>query len=224
MRLARLVAFILLLCAVSIALVVHTAHSTPPPTNIAFLHLSDCALPCWIGIVPGKTTISEAQALIQHVYSGEGFKVGPVKTDPGYTSEVLVRVQDRFAYHTLDIRLNDTAQVTQSSISVVNEIDLYAYAPQGRTLRDVTLGEMIAMLGRPACLSLVPRNHELDPELLFPQYHTVLGIGHEDYFVEPDMSFDVRISQNLPPCAANSLPWQGFNGSYGDKVFALATP
>ena len=32
----------------------------PPPEALAYLHLSDCALPCWLGIVPGETYFTSA--------------------------------------------------------------------------------------------------------------------------------------------------------------------
>src|SRR5438067_348965 len=39
--------------------------SRQPASNIlAQLHLTDCALPCWLGIMPGKTSFDEA---VQHV-------------------------------------------------------------------------------------------------------------------------------------------------------------
>ena len=31
----------------------------PPPEAIQALHLTDCQLPCWLGITPGKTTFDE---------------------------------------------------------------------------------------------------------------------------------------------------------------------
>src|SRR5579859_7009172 len=38
------------------------------PTQLGILHLSDCALPCWIGIMPGKSTITEAKVRMREVY------------------------------------------------------------------------------------------------------------------------------------------------------------
>jgi hypothetical protein len=38
---------------------------------LAMLHLTDCAIPCWIGIWPGKTTGVEARALLNKVYGAE---------------------------------------------------------------------------------------------------------------------------------------------------------
>jgi hypothetical protein len=40
----------------------------PQPEHLAMLHLTDCAAPCWIGIVPGVTTMEEAEARIKAVY------------------------------------------------------------------------------------------------------------------------------------------------------------
>jgi NhaP-type Na+/H+ or K+/H+ antiporter len=42
-----------------------------PSGDIALLHLTDCTPPCWIGIVPGKTTIEEAEALLSATYRHE---------------------------------------------------------------------------------------------------------------------------------------------------------
>jgi hypothetical protein len=40
----------------------------PLPENVALLRLTDCELPCWIGIVPGKTTFWEAKERIGQLY------------------------------------------------------------------------------------------------------------------------------------------------------------
>jgi hypothetical protein len=44
-------------------------HAQPTRPEVALLHLGDyCALPCWIGITPGKTTFGEALQRINEVY------------------------------------------------------------------------------------------------------------------------------------------------------------
>src|SRR3954447_24791552 len=43
----------------------HLRHS---PEQVQMLHLQDCSLPCWIGIIPGKTRMNEALHLITEVY------------------------------------------------------------------------------------------------------------------------------------------------------------
>jgi hypothetical protein len=57
--------------------------SQPPPEQIAMLHLTDCELPCWIGIVPGQTTISEARQRIEGVYGAKP-KYAVERTDFGF--------------------------------------------------------------------------------------------------------------------------------------------
>lgn len=59
-------AFLLLGIFVVAALLIGRAQPTPP--RVAMLHLTDCELPCWIGIMPGKTTIQEAQSIVKNTY------------------------------------------------------------------------------------------------------------------------------------------------------------
>src|SRR5688572_30550738 len=40
----------------------------PASPLLATLRLTDCVSPCWIGIVPGKTTIEDARERISAVY------------------------------------------------------------------------------------------------------------------------------------------------------------
>src|SRR3954453_17673185 len=56
------------------------------PSGLAQFHLTDCRPPCWIGIIPGTTTIAAAKARIIATFGGRngfqikdsGFADGPV--------------------------------------------------------------------------------------------------------------------------------------------------
>ena len=59
--------------SVALALFISTAmligRAQPLPERVALLHLNDlCKLPCWIGITPGITTVSDAEKRIEKVY------------------------------------------------------------------------------------------------------------------------------------------------------------
>src|SRR6185369_16168356 len=41
----------------------------PPPSSVEFLHFEACSLPCWIGIVPGRTRRNDAQQILEATYS-----------------------------------------------------------------------------------------------------------------------------------------------------------
>src|SRR4051812_11626816 len=63
------------------------------PDLLAMLHLTDCALPCWIGIVPGQTTLDETGERIEAVYdhvTEPGLSV-EIATMPGVLSVTLHR-------------------------------------------------------------------------------------------------------------------------------------
>jgi hypothetical protein len=44
----------------------------PPPEHLAMLHLTDCDAPCWIGIMPGESSVEQARARIAAVYAKSG--------------------------------------------------------------------------------------------------------------------------------------------------------
>src|SRR5262245_2523582 len=45
-------------------------HEQPVPEQVSMLHLGEmCQLPCWIGITPGKTRVSEARLIIAQIYN-----------------------------------------------------------------------------------------------------------------------------------------------------------
>jgi len=43
--------------------------------QLDIMRLHDCELPCWIGIVPGKTTMSQAQALLRRAYASPDYTI-----------------------------------------------------------------------------------------------------------------------------------------------------
>jgi hypothetical protein len=45
----------------------------PPSDWAALVKLDECALPCWVGIEPGVTTLEDARAKIWQAYAGAGY-------------------------------------------------------------------------------------------------------------------------------------------------------
>ena len=67
---ARLLIVILVLCialGTSTGAAILIGRQQPLPEHLTMLHLTDCAPPCWIGIVPGVTTLEEAKVKVQAV-------------------------------------------------------------------------------------------------------------------------------------------------------------
>lgn len=59
---------LILALVLGIGAMLSVVRSQPPPDYIAALHLSDCAIPCWIGIEPGTTTIEDARRRLVEVF------------------------------------------------------------------------------------------------------------------------------------------------------------
>ncbi len=68
MRLAGWVAALMVVCALLIVSARLIGAMQPAPLRLAQLHLTDCVLPCWLGITPGETSYTEAAARVRAVY------------------------------------------------------------------------------------------------------------------------------------------------------------
>src|SRR3954469_16615948 len=67
----------------------------PVSASVATFHLADCARPCWMGIIPGKTSREEAQTRI----------VNMLRTLPGYSFN-----NETFRYDSMRFTLRDTTK------------------------------------------------------------------------------------------------------------------
>jgi hypothetical protein len=96
----------------------------PPPLYLALLHLTDCELPCWIGIVPGKTTVEEAQKRIIAVYGTELTRYEAYKA---FTIVDLPSDSIDVTSPNVSIRVGDETRLTRISVNegklgIVSEI------------------------------------------------------------------------------------------------------
>ncbi|MEO8394334.1 MAG: hypothetical protein ABI700_15185 [Chloroflexota bacterium] len=118
------------------------------PRSIAQFHLSDCRPPCWIGIVPGVTTIGQAKAKLIATYGGQsglqikdsGFADGPV-----YSNVVENTIEgDNFS---LLVRLN-IGELIDAQTEIVQSIGLFESRPD-RRLDAPTVRDILSTFGAP---------------------------------------------------------------------------
>src|SRR5437868_1860445 len=88
---SRLIAITaILLALLGIAMI--TGRLQPIPPRIAILHLNDCQLPCWIGIIPGKTTMAEALNRTKQVYANLPIEIEDSYLLVGSTTGLQLRI------------------------------------------------------------------------------------------------------------------------------------
>lgn len=105
----------------------------PPPAALSGLHLTECAPPCWLGITPGITEMTDAVHRLNSAQLGGMLfesSDGRAVTTAYEVSGALVRV---------DIVASDAGKVVQ--ITLFTE-----------PLKGVLLGDAVQYLGTPNCI------------------------------------------------------------------------
>lgn len=99
----------------------------PPPDAVAELHLTDCALPCWLHIVPEQTTLADALQQLQTAY-------------PKFRPQVA------YSQIYLPLRADARIYISLNADGIVDGILLLA--PNDSR---IALGDLINSVGLPTC-------------------------------------------------------------------------
>ncbi len=99
----------------------------PPSDELAGLHLTDCALPCWLGITPGETSY---EAAVQRISTAYPQVVPPAQA----TTDMHFNVETPFGQILL----------SADRRGVVHRMTIHTF-----NLRGVTLGSVVSLLGAP---------------------------------------------------------------------------
>jgi hypothetical protein len=111
------------------------------------LHLSDCELPCWINIVPGETTLGEAQVQVETVYVDTSFY--DVKRGSGYSYTVT---HGPTGNQIGIVFRSDDGEVTQDDL--VRTIYLYPLVDVEASIIYPAISDLQSVLGEPAAVRL----------------------------------------------------------------------
>jgi hypothetical protein len=135
----RLIGFSLLLIVVFTPLIVAAqqhGHTAPPPEVVSLLHLHDCELPCWAGIVLRRTTLDEAKQHLLALYS---------EFDP----QIKFSSDTSFTIMLHDAEHNQLGSIqVLSNYQLVSSIRLILFNPRPHQLL-----EIMQVYGLPNCTS-----------------------------------------------------------------------
>jgi hypothetical protein len=182
----------------------------PVPDSISLLHLIDCTAPCWLGIMPGSTTVEEAKAKIIGAYGGQselkiedsGFADGPVSPN-------VVENTIEGTHFFLVVRL-DISQVVDGRSETVQSIHLSEPRAESRDYAP-TVADLLGIFGPPQGIvvdELLSSSH-----IITLEYNSLEVIFHTD-------SDRIDLSQNPQIYLANHItrklsaayrPWKGFS-------------
>ena len=180
---------------------------------LTLLHLNDCELPCWIGIIPGETTAYEAEDRIAATYGDTSL----------YALEMQRYFQSSVTHkstsYQLSIALFSDNGVPSDDTSIVRSIILNPFVKIGESVSSPTISDVQRVLGDPTMARLASGADNFSVALFY-------GDGRSNVFVS-DLECDKVLSNQqvggiglYSEIRANiawlSDPqdWQGFNYCY----------
>jgi hypothetical protein len=117
----------------------------PSPVLVQKLHLTDCAAPCWIGILPGQTRDSEAYQRLSQVFGAPAGSA--VVGDPVIRLVYLPAIYADNPTNMLPVQLLVNKGLVDGisipALSSANELDVMP-----------TFGDIVGLLGTPTCVDL----------------------------------------------------------------------
>jgi hypothetical protein len=172
------------------------------PIALARLHLTDCALPCWIGIQLGQTSRIEARERILAVFAkADGFQIVRDNYSEALNLTILSLQSPDEPPQTVNFILSIGQGLAVSHIIVMSSVP-------------TTLGDLHTLVGVPRCVSL--RNAF---PLVYANGYLRVEAGKADRLApdQPvtriDLSSDSQVDQQC-------VPWQGFTVS---RHYGVAT-
>lgn len=161
---------LLVICVLSITTAILIGYGNPAPSRMATWHLSDCPLPCWIGIRPGITTIHDAKEQIKRIYrNGPGYALIP--NAAGFTVQETINDGERTERFYFNIECDPR---NADEDSVVTTIGLGGFEPTGH---DPQIGDLEGILGPPAYVSSRYSDMQsTSPILIYPKHQVTVWL------------------------------------------------
>ena len=199
----KLVLFSLLLSLLFIAslgLLVVANRRQPTGPTLENLHLTDCELPCWIGIVPGQTTIDVARERINALFGQSNALDAEVRVST--SSAEMPRWRVGVSSDKVVIRLNALDGST---------VDNVEFSFNGGQF---TVADLFTLMGSPSRMARWHQN--------FPYYVMAYGTNERGLIAFSDLSEAFRWTQpvkvivlyahgQLPVPPEDLFPWFGFH-------------
>jgi hypothetical protein len=204
----RLIGYVLC-CWLVLAAIVGTAlivgRRQSLPSRLEMLHLTECVPPCWIGIVPGQTTIAEARQRIEQVFSydaGYDLRVDPI--DPNFWQVYI--------YRRAQLQAPVVITLTAHQHTIVDAINFLFSASSSEGSTDVpTLADLHSVLGAPSRLLLWEGMKY--PRIAYGDNHSgvLINARDSDYSYWTDNVFYMVLYGGDEKMVYNKEgPWRGF--------------
>lgn len=187
-------------------------HQQPTPDRLALLQLDYCKLPCWIGIVPGKTRFTEAKSVLMQYFEGAQF------TDAEDRLTLSTVLYDQARGITILVGTGSSRIMGDNNPPVETILVYY----QDASAPDFSLGTLLNVVGRPTSVSLITGVAGQSSLIYFGNEHLVLDtLGQMGRSPCIPVAANLRLrgiqiyDKMIKP--ESELPWRGFISCYRIK-------
>ncbi len=183
------------------------------------LHLTDCELPCWIGIVPVETTIGAAVTLIKQVYGSDlryllEYRLRSTKI----ATDSRIVVTDTLTNYKLRVELS-SYEGDSTWASIIDHISLTPFVERGSVTWRPRVSEIQVILGEPLQVRLASGIDNYAVSLVYQDGLVFVAV--------PDLKCDrvlptqevtgIGIAAQIPPevwWPSKPQLWRGYNVCY----------
>jgi hypothetical protein len=202
---SMLLGMVLLLSAI------FSTRNLPSPTRIENFRLEACALPCWLGIEVGKTSIADAKRILKTNFP-----------KPKYSIELegagIIRITDRLTTEPLTVLFNDPGDpATQRNAARVMALELWLGAEH-----PLTASELFGLVGQPETIGIVRQSVRFQAYAMYCTLRlraTSLMTGFEVSSPDSDMGRLIAVSPTQDACESDDgFAWEGYTTNYRKQL------
>jgi hypothetical protein len=156
----------------SLIILIETISFRGQNSKLDILHVAKCKLPCWNGIIPGKTTVREAKDKVLDQYNSEIFEA--------VAGEGFVTIFDRSTKSRIFRVVMSVPKLNPTDSDILSELELQ-FDPSFNLL----LGDIFVSLDRPQYVVLWGLGGGVFPALIYEDISVVVTVVRP----APDLSF-----------------------------------
>ncbi len=205
---------ILFICPLftAISLPVVPSRQQPLSNWLTLLHLTECELPCWIGITPGETTVGEAQKQIAATYGDSSLYILNMEENlPAVVTYKPTGYQLNIAFH------SDTGEITAASI--VREIYLQPFIRLDGTINSPPISSLQSILGNPEMVRLASGDETPTITLIYEGglVHEYVNDSECDKILPNQQLISIVLFDQIPvgwAWLSDPQEWHGFSYCY----------
>jgi hypothetical protein len=202
--------------AALIEISVAVGHHQPDSPWIAALRLNECELPCWNGIVPGETTLTDARTQVEAMYGDTAI----------YLVEVIYDMPNIFALQVAGMGYGVILSVITGSSNTISEQDpvqailMFPYVEAESNFSRMKLSDLYGALGDVEGITF-PYGENVQTAILFYKANrvsvTAPALSCQQVLLNQEIEgIDLHDTTSLEESwvLREMQPWQGFGRCY----------